>query len=243
MLPLLLSLLVLCTDSRAPWDQQLGNKLCMSDSRTVQLHRELTNSGFHKDLITHFENVGDSSVLLLENITSDFYIDLDQIREGLFLGMPPVFADHPIDTEQSAELSPSHTVGVVCQTQHVTIPVHHRYQVAGSAAYHTVCLPSPRVFLPVVTQEVGDTEGEIIAVESSRGCMLLRAPCGTTPLPLCGWEEVLVEGSEAVCSAVPSGLLQHITLVQISTVLAVLVGLFIVINAVRNKHVEEKKED
>lgn len=240
---MLLLLWSLCVCTETAWNEQLASNLCTTTARTVKLTRQLTNSGFHKDLITHFDDVGDSSVLLLENITSDFYIDLDQIREGLFLGMPPVFADSPIDTEQSAELSPWHTVAVVCQTQHVTIPVHHRYQEAGTAGYQTVCLPPPIVFLPVVTQEVGDTEAEILAVENERGCVLLRAPCGTTPLPICGWEKVGVEGSEAVCSAVPSGLLQHLTLVQVSTVLALLMGLFIIINAVRNKKVDEKKEE
>ena len=226
---LLLSLFPL-TQSRDTWKTQLSHQLCSTrDHVTLTGQRTLANSGFHKDLTIHLDlGSTPAAAFLLENITSSFYLDLDQIAEGLYLGYPPVFADAPIDVEQPADSSPNHLVGVLLQTHHVTLPVHHRYQPAGSEPYATVCLPAPRVFLPVVTPaaEFADLEAGMERVERERGCRLLRAPCTTTQIPECGWEEVRVEGlEEPVCSTVPVGLLQHLGLVKITCVAAILFGL------------------
>ena len=223
MLLLLLSLPLLSW-SRDAWETQLSLPLCSSEV-TIPAQRSLSNSGFHKDLTTHLELGSNPAAFLLENITSSFYLDLDQIAEGLYLGYPPVFADSPIEVEQAADSSPNHLVGVLVQTHHVTLPVHHRYQPAGAQPYSSTCLPAPRLFLPVVSPaDYADLEAGMAAVERERGCRLLRAPCSTTRLPECGWQEVRGEGLEEVCSDVPVGLLQDLGLVKISCVVAILLG-------------------
>lgn len=50
----------------------------------IALHRELTGAGYHRELVTKVtfqESVGfvNSRILLVENITRDMYIDLDQV--------------------------------------------------------------------------------------------------------------------------------------------------------------------
>ena len=156
--------------------------------------------------------------------------------------MPPAFADAPIDVEQPADVSSSHLVGVLSQTHHVTLPVHHRYQPAAHEPYAQVCIPPPRVFLPVVTPDThADLEAAASALEEERGCALLRAPCGVTRLPECAWEEVALEGAREVCGTVPVGLLQQYVLVLASTVVAVLAALLMIVWTIVRK--DKTKEE
>ena len=211
---------------RDPWTTQLSRTDLCKSSLSLMGSRSLDSSGFHKDLTTNLELGTFPSAFLIENTTSAFYLDLDQIKEGLYLGLPPVFADGPISVEESADEAPSHLVGVLCQTHHVTLPIHHRYQAAGNTPYQEACLPSPRVFVAMVTTESGgdDLEGAIERVEEERGCRLLRAPCGVTREPTCGWEEISFTGVGEVCSTIPVGLLSDLDLVKISTYGAVVFG-------------------
>ena len=211
---------------RDPWTTQLSRTDLCKSSLSLMGSRSLDSSGFHKDLTTNLELGTFPSAFLIENTTSAFYLDLAQIKEGLYLGLPPVFADGPISVEESADEAPSHLVGVLCQTHHVTLPIHHRYQAAGNTPYQEACLPSPRVFVAMVTTESGgdDLEGAIERVEEERGCRLLRAPCGVTREPTCGWEEISFTGVGEVCSTIPVGLLSDLDLVKISTYGAVVFG-------------------
>ena len=223
---ILLSLvLLLQCQSRDRWTTQISQHLCQSEDQVISATRTLANSGFHKDLTTNLELEEIPRAFLLENTTSHFYMDIDQIKEGLFLGYPPVFPDDPIDVEQPADSSPAHIVGVLCETHHVTLPVHHRYQPAGSQPYSSVCIPFPRVFIPVVTPEdYPDLVLGMEQVEEERGCKLLHAPCGVNSFPECGWEEVAVVGVQDVCSSVPVGMTQDLPIVQISALAAVFIG-------------------
>ena len=169
-------------------------------------------------------------------------MDIDQIKEGLYLGYPPVFPDDPIDVEQPSDSSPAHIVGVLCETHHVTLPVHHRYQPASSQPYTSACIPFPRVFIPAVSpDEQPDLDVGIAEEEEARGCRLLRAPCGVMSHPECGWEEVAVVGVEEVCSSVPVGLLQDLPLVQISALAAIFMSFSAIVYAVFCRK-EKRKE-
>ena len=224
--------MVLTTWSREMWEVQLAHSLCKSN-QVITASRNLANSGFHKDLTTHLELGHFSSAFLIENTTSNFYMDLDEIKEGLFLGYPPVFADSTINVEEASDSSPSHLVGVLCQTHHVTLPIHHRYQPASHQPYQSVCIPFPRVFVAVVTPEY--PELQIKDVEHERGCKLLVAPCSVNANPECGWEEVHVSTTQEVCSSVPTGMLQDLSIVMLSTITAVLIGVIAILYTMCNK--------
>lgn len=229
MLLLLLSL-ALCVTSRDTWQLQLSSNLCSSPDHVITAARSLDNSGFHKDLTTHLELGAIPAAFLLENTTNNYYLDIDEIREGLFLGYPPVFPDGPIEVEQPADTSPSHLVGVLCQTHHITLPVHHRYQPAGSEPYHSVCIPVPRVFIPLVTLHSHQhLEAGIQNYEAEQGCKLLHAPCGVRATPLCGYIEVQVTGASEVCSSIPAGMLSHLGLVKFSTFVVIVVGACVIV--------------
>ena len=229
--------LVLAVWSRETWKKQVSYNLCQSPI-VISATRTLANSGFHKDLITSLDLGHFSSAFLIENTTSNFYMDLDEIREGLFLGYPPVFADSTINVEEAADSSSSHLVGVLCQTHHVTLPIHHRYQPASDKPYKSVCIPFPKVFVAVVTPE--QPALQIETVEKERGCKLLVAPCNVNSNSDCGWEEVSVSESYEVCSSVPVGMLQDLSIVMLSTIVALSI---VVTGILYNMYCRKKKAE
>ncbi|KAJ7382591.1 hypothetical protein OS493_033948 [Desmophyllum pertusum] len=225
----------------------LSFESCISrDKRScgeVFVQRSQNKSGFHRDLVTNVEwdilsSVGDHSnlldcqLLLIEELPSGIFIDVDQIKNAVEFGGPEVLSTETINVELLAHHASSHKIFVFPKiafdsrlgtiNANITIPIHLRYHPAAEGTkFVSVSLSSPTI--------VGRCNG-INSPAKQCGTTPFKAPCDATQLFSCDWiplNSVSKDQSQSnmpLVLRVPVGQIEHTWLIIALTVLSTMAG-------------------
>ncbi|CAI8054277.1 hypothetical protein GBAR_LOCUS29643 [Geodia barretti] len=116
----------------------------------------LEGEGYHRDLVVTLKRQGrgrGTDWIVVVNVTSQFYIDLDQISQMAAFGGPDLISSGHINTEQNVADSGSHIVLVYVTMRgsetEVKVPLHLRYQATGSTPYSAAIIPTPHLLMKV----------------------------------------------------------------------------------------------
>ncbi|KAK6187585.1 hypothetical protein SNE40_005578 [Patella caerulea] len=211
-------------------------------SKSVEITRTLKQEGFHRDLETVLSFKLEKEIvekltwscqlLLVENLPSGVYVDVDQLSS-----LPDniqVLVDSDVDIEAPEYASPPLLVyiftNLTSDRSSITLPVHVRYHRPSNVSeYAQILIENPKIYSTCLhLSDYENTEG-------------IGAPCDNQNSSQCLWNRLQVlynEGKSAISLQVPIGVEQHSLFVGATTLLVTMTGCVILVWKIVKKSVD-----